>query len=64
MFYLITEYLDLADSTVHQLAGSIAIVVGVYLEVQWDTFHSFLGGEVGAQAIYPNKYLQIGTDLI
>lgn len=62
MFYLITEYLDLADGTVHQLAGSIAVVVGVYLEVQWDTFYSFLGGEVSAQAIHPNKYLQIGTE--
>jgi len=63
VFYLIAEYLDLADGTVHQLAGSIAVVVGVYLEVERDTFHSFLGGEVSAQAIHPNKYLQMGTEI-
>lgn len=63
MFYLIAEYLDLADGAVHQLAGSIAIVISVYLEVEWDTFHSLLGGEVSAQAIHPNKYLQIRTEV-
>lgn len=63
MFYLIAEYLDLADSAVHQLAGSIAVVISVDLEVERDTFHSFLGGEVSAQAIHPNKYLQPGTEI-
>lgn len=63
MLYLITEYLDLADSTVHQMVGPIAIVISVNLEVQRDPFHSFLRREVGAQAIHPNKHLQIGTEM-
>lgn len=62
-FYLIAEYLDLADGTVHQLAAPIAVVVSIYLEVQWDAFHSLLGGEVSAQAIHPNKHLQIGAGI-
>lgn len=62
-FYLIAEYLDLADGAVHQLAASIAVVISVYLEVQRDTFHSLLGGEVSAQAIHPNKHLQTGAKI-
>lgn len=64
MLYLVTEDLDLADSPMHQLAAATAAVVGVDLQVQGDTLHSLLRGEVRAQAVHPNKHLQTGTRMV
>lgn len=64
MLYLVTEDLDLADSPVHQLAAATATVVGVDLQVQGDSLHSLLRGEVCAQAVHPNKHLQTGTGTV
>lgn len=62
--YLVTEDLDLAHSPVHQLAAATATVVGVDLQVQGDSLHPLLGGEVCAQAVHPNKHLQAGTGAV
>lgn len=60
---LVTEDLDLAHSPVHQLAAATATVVGVDLQVQGDSLHPLLRGEVRAQAVHPNKHLQMGQGL-
>lgn len=60
--YLIAEYLDLADSSVHQPACPAAAVISVNLEVQGDALHSLLGGEVCAQAVHPNEDLWMGRE--
>lgn len=58
--YLVTEDLDLADSTVHQALSACSTVIGVNLQVEGDTLHPLLRGEVCAQTVDTDEHL--GTE--
>lgn len=58
--HLVTEDLDLADSTVHQALSAQATVIGINLQIQGNTLYPLLRGEVCAEAVDTNEYL--GTD--
>lgn len=55
--YLIAENLDLTRSSVYELVGSRAKVIGVDLYVQRKPLHSLLRGEVCAQGVNANVHL-------
>lgn len=56
--HLIAEDLDLASSSVYELVGPGAEVVGVNLQVEREAFHSLLRGEVCAQGVNANVHLE------
>lgn len=55
--YLIAENFDLTRSSVYELVGSRAKVIGVDLYVQRKPLHSLLRGEVCAQGVNANVHL-------
>jgi len=59
---LIAEDLDLAGGPVQQSVGARAEVVRVDLQVQRQTLHALLGGEVGAQGVDADVHLETGRD--
>lgn len=48
---LVAEDFDLAVGAVDGLVAAVVVAVGVDLQVQWQTLHALLGGEVCAQAV-------------
>lgn len=48
---LVAEDLDLAEGAVDGLVAAVVVAVGVDLQVQRQTLHALLGGEVCAQAV-------------
>ena len=56
--YLIAEDLDLAGGSVDEPVGARAEVIRVDLEVQRQTLHSLLRGEVCAQGVDANVHLE------
>lgn len=48
---LVTEHLDLAVGAVNWLVAAVVVAVGVDLQVQRETLHTLLRGEVCAQTV-------------
>lgn len=55
--YLITKNLDLAVGSVDGFIAAVVVAVRIYLDHQRKPLHSFLRGEVRAQAIHGDENL-------